>query len=80
MILADAIGKRTRRDIFNDKGILLIPRHVIILEEHLDLLYNHGVYLNEDDLAIPVRSWLSILSKSLMNPLRWYAPILKISV
>ncbi len=53
MILADAIGKRTRRDIFNDKGILLIPRHVIILEEHLDILYNHGVYLNEDDLADP---------------------------
>lgn len=49
--IRNAVGMRTTRDIFNDKGMLLIPSEAIILEEHIDILLNHGIQLSLEDLA-----------------------------
>lgn len=46
-----AIGMKTTRDIFNDKGMLLIPSEAIILEEHIDILLNHGIQLSLEDVT-----------------------------
>jgi len=48
--LVQAVGKRTSRDIFSGKGILLIPVHAVIEMEHIEILRNHGVQLYEDDV------------------------------
>lgn len=55
--LSNAVGMRTSRDIFNDKGILLIPVHSLIVEEHLELLHKHNIQLTEEDVeyAEPVQ-------------------------
>lgn len=49
--MSDVIGKRVVRDIFSNRGVLLIPAHVAILEEHIDILYKHGIQLSPSDLV-----------------------------
>jgi putative nucleotidyltransferase with HDIG domain len=45
------IGKRINRDIFSDRGVLLIPESSIINLEHLRMLRQHDITLTSRDLS-----------------------------
>lgn len=47
----EAVGKLATRDIFSEKGILLIPANAVILEEHIHLFQKHNILIREDDIT-----------------------------
>ena len=51
MNMYDAVGKLATRDIFSDRGILLIPANAVILEEHIQLFQKHQIMIREDDIT-----------------------------
>jgi HD-GYP domain-containing protein (c-di-GMP phosphodiesterase class II) len=44
------IGKQLGRDLFNDKGLFVLPAMTLLNADHLRLLERHGIYLDESDI------------------------------
>lgn len=51
LTLLDMIGKRMRRDLFSEGGVLLVPASTILTGEHLDVLDKHAVVITPEDVT-----------------------------
>jgi HD-GYP domain-containing protein (c-di-GMP phosphodiesterase class II) len=46
------IGYRIKRDAFNQRGVVLLPANTIFEPYHIELIENHGIYLDANDFEL----------------------------
>lgn len=50
MDISVLIGKRLKRELVNDAGLVFIPKHTILLPKHISYMETHGMKVSEDDV------------------------------